>query len=167
MAILCGEHQGMHALHATSQCTNCMQHQKSVSFPICEPCAEEMECCQFCLEPIEEDMSTPQTKGVFFVRKGDKDNGGNVSLKTGEEVHITLPEDSHTGQEWVVDDYTFGLLDNQSRGTFVPDPGDYQYGTRTFVFSARRSGTGEIKLVLTARFGGRSSTTWKANVKVK
>jgi hypothetical protein len=102
----------------------------------------------------------PVKPGVFFVRKGEKDNNGSCSLKPGEQIHITLPEERY-GKQWSVYDYPMNL-DVSDRGTFTPDPNDYQNGQRTIIFTARSAGTGKIEL-----HQSNSSSIWTITVKVK
>lgn len=163
--MICEDCSGEVMLTMTGWCTNCPSRTSSASLELCDTCSTKLGLCAMCLEEIV--TPPPVKKGVFFVRKGEKDNGGTVSLKLGEEVHITLPEDRYAHREWEVDTYSYSLLDLEDRGSFTPDPGDHQYGTRTLIFSATRSGQGKIELKLANTFGSGSSTTWTITVKVK
>jgi len=163
--MLCNDCNGMTLLTATGFCSNCPGRTRSISFELCETCSTKLGVCQMCLDPIR--VAQPPKKGVFFVKKTEKDNGGTSTLKLGEEIHITLPEDRYAYKEWQVDTYSYSILDLEDRGTFTPDPGDHQYGTRTIVFTATRSGQGKIELKLANTYGGGSSTTWTITVKVK
>ena len=164
--MICDDCSKYPALTATGRCSNCSNRTHSVSYDLCETCSKTLGLCQVCLDPMTV-TPTPPKKGVFFVKKNEKDNGGTVTLKIGEEVHITLPEDRYAYKEWQVDTYSYSYLDLEDRGTFTPDPGDHQYGSRTIVFRATRSGQGKIDLKLANTYGGGSSTTWTITVKVK
>jgi predicted secreted protein len=151
-------------------CVMCQSQTQSDSYVLCQTCSEDLNQCQVCAGDMDKtpERLRPRQPGVFFVKKGERDNGCTVKLKAGEELHITLPEEDDSWRHWVVKDYTWGIVAVCDRGRFALDPGEMQYGSRTIIFAAERSGTAEIELQEEHDFGSATSTApWKCTVVVK
>lgn len=169
--MICKDCKGLAVLPAGGFCTQCSAGTTSMSYMLCPACSKKLLLCELCCDPVEpsevQNLPTPQPANVFFVRKYERDNGGTTSLRPGEQLLIELPEERFA-KEWTVDEYPYSILSLDDRGQFTPDPGDYQHGTRTIVFTASRPGQGVIKLGQETRYGGSHTlASWTITVKVK
>lgn len=151
-------------------CALCSGQTQSDDYILCQTCSEDMNECQVCAGSMDKSPVKMRERkpGVFFVKKGEKDNGCTVKLKVGEELHISLPEEDDSYKHWEVKDYTFGILALCHLGEFRLDPGDLHYGSRTIIFAAEDAGTSVVEIQEEEDFGGATGKPpWKCTVIVK
>lgn len=157
-------------LPAASWCRLCGAGVTSVSYQLCESCSNQLCECRICRAPVAPAAPPPPPvkPGTFFVKKDEKSNGGSTSLKPGEQLHITLPED-RWGKQWRPGSVSsWGVVSLTDSGQFTPDPGDYQHGTRTIIYTASSSGTSRIDIDQTDYAGNVTQrAAWSITVKVK
>jgi len=151
-------------------CIMCQSSTRSDSYTLRDTCSEDLFQCQVCAGSMDDSPKKLRARkpGVFFVKKTEKDNGSTVKLKAGEELHITLPEEDDSWKAWVVKDYTYGILALCDSGQFMLDPGEMQYGSRTIIMVAEKSGTSPLEIQEEHDFGGSTGAApWKCTVIVK
>ena len=161
--MLCQDCNGNGHLTVPGRCSNCSKGTPSISLLLCDACSIQLAECAMCGVPIDVSSALPPLPvkpGTYFVKKNEKDKGGKTSLKPGEELHITLPA-QRWGMDWSIRDYPWSCLSVKDRGQFTPDPGDYQNGTVTIIFTASSAGSGKIELEQSGK------VAWTIDVKVK
>lgn len=180
---LCQSCQGKHTLNVPGKCTSCGSLTTHFAYALCDACSAKQDECEWCQTPLSAGASSPLAAtqaGVFFVTCRDVDDGKTFKMRIGEEIHVTLPEDQYAWREWDVKSVPYGLK-VKTRGNFVPDQGNPQFGTRTIILEVRASGNYLLELHEVQRSwswgwsGGSSGggqpipggKIWKANFDVK
>jgi predicted secreted protein len=180
---LCTPCQGKVTINTPGSCTKCNAPTTHFAYRLCNACSTHLQECEWCQVPLQGAPSTaPVQAGAtpYFITLNDKDDGKTFkNLQIGEEIHVTLEEDQYSWREWDVNTYNRGRLRFLSKGQFVPDPANPQYGMRTFKFEVVGSGNGDIELHEVQRSwswwgGGHQGGTpvqggkkWKADIVVK
>ena len=179
---LCTPCQGKTTINTPGSCSKCSAPTTHFAYRLCNGCSTQLDECEWCQVPLKGVPTTPVARTTVYTTKlADKDDGKTIkNLSIGEQVHITLEEDQYSWREWDVKTYNRGRFRLLSRGQFVPDPSNPQYGTRTFEFEVVGSGTGDIEMHECQRtwswWGHPSSgpgapvqggKTWKADFTVK
>jgi inhibitor of cysteine peptidase len=84
------------------------------------------------------------------VRLDETDNGGQVTLDTGQTLVISLPSNPTTGYSWEVETIDAAVLSQTGEPEYVSEAeGDVvgAGGTETFRFEAEASGTLQLTLI--------------------
>lgn len=156
----------------------------SISFKLCDNCAQAINQCKWCLANMNGSGTNPGSTpvGIRFITVRDTDNGKTFkNMNVGEQVHIELDEDQWSGKEWDIKSTGVGL-NRQMASIFIQDPTNYQYGTRKFIIDIRSSASGQTGVIevheVTRRYGGwygygyggtpvPNGKTWSIKVEVK
>jgi inhibitor of cysteine peptidase len=94
-----------------------------------------------------------RTMQQFF----EKDNGVTVTVRSGDSVEISLPENATTGYRWAIDHYDQDSIAFVSTDPHYPLGPPGSGGTIVFVFRAIRTGSGIIALKQWRSWEGDSS----------
>ncbi|MBK7747972.1 MAG: hypothetical protein IPP57_27045 [Candidatus Obscuribacter sp.] len=181
---LCTTCQGKHTLNVPGKCVSCSSLTTHFAYALCDACSAKQDECEWCQTPLSAGANSPlaaTATGVFFVTCRDVHAGQTFKLRIGEEIHVILPEDQYSWKEWdVKPPLNRSMFRLKSRGGFVPDPGNSQYGTREIVFEVLANGTADIEIYEVQRTwswgwsGGQQTSqpvpggkVWKATYDVK
>lgn len=182
---LCQTCSTKNTLNVPGKCTSCGSLTTHFAYALCDACSAKQDECEWCQVPLSAGASSPLTatqSGTFYVTCRDVDDGKTFKMRIGEEIHITLPEDQYKWREWdVKPPLNRSMFRLKSRGNFVPDQGNPQYGTRTLIFEVLAHGTDQIEIYEVQRTwtwgytGGYQQTSqpvqggkvWKATFDVK
>jgi inhibitor of cysteine peptidase len=96
------------------------------------------------------------------------DKGKSITVHTGDEIVIMLPENPTTGYRWAIDQTDENMLIAQTP-TFSSTPGGAigSGGTRTFTFTAKQPGTAHLQLKLLRAWQGDSSIIDRYDVTIQ
>jgi hypothetical protein len=180
---LCSTCKPKVTLSVPGQCQKCSGLTSHFAHALCDACSTQLDECQWCRIPLSAGSASPiiGKTGIAFITVRHVDAGKTFkNLRIGEEIHIVLNEDQYKWREWNVKrplNYNFKL---KTRGNFMPDQGNPQFGTREFVFEIVGTCTDTIEFEEVQRtwswYGSTSSSigtavpggqTWKANFDVK
>jgi inhibitor of cysteine peptidase len=84
------------------------------------------------------------------VQVDETDDGGQVTLDTGQTLVVSLPSNPSTGYSWEVESIDVAVLSQAGEPEYVSEAqGDVvgAGGTETFRFEAEASGTLQLKLI--------------------
>jgi hypothetical protein len=170
-------------LSVPGQCQKCSGLTSHFAHALCDACSTQLDECQWCRVPLSAGSASAimGKTGIAFVTCRHVDAGKTFkNLRIGEEIHIILNEDQYKWREWGVKRPLSSNYKLKTRGNFMPDQGNPQYGTREFVFEILYSGNADIEFEEVQRtwswYGSQSSSigtavaggqTWKANFDVK
>jgi inhibitor of cysteine peptidase len=96
-----------------------------------------------------------------------RDNDGTAEVHNGDSVRINLPENATTGFRWAIDRYDEQLFEvvatvpNYSKGSVGAA------GEVSFIFRAKKAGSGEIALKNWRHWEGESSVTNRFRVRLR
>jgi predicted secreted protein len=146
---LCTTCQTKTTINSPGSCSKCSAPTTHFAYRLCDSCSQQLQECEWCQIPLNGGPnSSIVARGAtpYYVTLRMPDDGKKTkNLNIGEQVHIVLEEDQYTWREWDVKTFNRGRFKLISRGQFVPDPSDPQYGTRTFVFEVIGSGSADIE----------------------
>lgn len=110
--------------------TDCKAWTEDFAFTLCEPCAEQLERCAWCLGPINGGwgVDVPTTKQ--FVRKFQNDNGSHTpGMEVGEQVLVQLMVDMYSGYTWQLNRSKSSREVSLYGFRLIRDPQNYRQGT--------------------------------------
>jgi hypothetical protein len=180
---LCTSCSSKHTLSVPGQCQKCAGLTSHFAHALCDACSTQLDECEWCRVPLSAGSASAVNSktGISYVTARHTDAGKHFkNLRIGEEIHVVLNEDQYKWREWNVKRPLPGNFKLKSRGTFVPDPGNPQYGTREFVFEIVSNGRDTIEFEEVQRtwswYGGQTSSigqavqggqSWKADFEAK
>ncbi|MBU6452429.1 MAG: hypothetical protein KGS72_11660 [Cyanobacteria bacterium REEB67] len=180
---LCTTCSSKHTLSVPGQCQKCSGLTSHFAHALCDACSVLLDECEWCRVPLSAGAasSISSKTGIAFITCRHVDAGKTFkNLRIGEEIHIFLNEDQYKWREWNVKRPLPSNFKLKSRGTFVPDPGNPQFGQREFVFEILSAGQNDIEFEEVQRtwswFAGQSSSigqavqggqSWKATFDIK
>ncbi len=130
---LCSTCKPKVTLSVPGQCQKCSGLTSHFAHALCDACSTQLDECQWCRIPLSAGSASPimGKTGIAFITVRHVDAGKTFkNLRIGEEIHIVLNEDQYKWREWNVKrplSYNFKL---KTRGNFMPDQGNPQFGTR-------------------------------------
>lgn len=89
----------------------------------------------------------------------ESDNGRTVSVRLGEQLRLSLPENATTGYRWAIDRIDGAFMEALSPEPHYTAAGVGSGGSVAFVFQGRKVGTGEIALKHWREWEGEGSVT--------
>lgn len=144
--MLCSSCQQKSTLQVPGKCKNCSSPTTHFAYGLCPPCGTKLDQCVWCETPLNATVSAIPTSSVYVTKVREASDNGKTfkSLHPGEEIHVEMDEDQYSGKEWDVRKPLDSMFRLKSKGPFVQDPNNGQYGTRTFVFEVVYSGKGDL-----------------------
>lgn len=166
-----GTHRGTCQAKASSDCKSWTD---DFAFTMCDPCAEQLERCAWCLGPINGGWGVDVPTAKQFVRAFDRDNGIHISgMNVGEQVCVQLMIDLYSGYS-----YSF----NRSKSSrevslygyrLIRDPRDWQHATLEMYIDLNGASEKALIVLDEASNGSRwwtpppSGKSWQCTVEVK
>ena len=87
----------------------------------------------------------------------EADNERTVALRVGESVRLTLPENATTGYRWAIDRLDRDVVEEAGSEAHPSGGAIGSAGNVTFVFRAKKAGSGEVALKYWRHFEGDAS----------
>ena len=96
-----------------------------------------------------------------------RDTDRTLEIHLGDSVQISLPENATTGFRWAIDRYDEEYLEVVATESHYPENALGSGGDVSFVFRAKKVGTGEIVLKNWRHWEGDSSVTNRFRVRLR
>ena len=98
----------------------------------------------------------------------ETDNNRTLDIRLDETVRITLPENATTGYRWTVESYDREFLSElPSEAHYPATTGVGSGGEVTFIFQAKKIGTGDIMLKQWRSWEGDSSAIARFHIQLR
>jgi inhibitor of cysteine peptidase len=94
------------------------------------------------------------------------DNDRTVDIRVGESVRISLPENATTGFRWAIDRFDEEFIEAVATEPHYPSNAIGAGGEVSFIFRAKKTGTGEIVLKNWRHWEGEPSVTARFRVRL-
>jgi inhibitor of cysteine peptidase len=100
---------------------------------------------------------------------GEADNNQTFTVRVGDTIQVSLPENASTGFRWAVDHYSDAVIEAVSLEPHYTDKAVGTGGDVVFTFKGKKAGSGDIELKYWRSFEGDKSATnrFRLNIHVQ